>query len=141
MLKRALKLRRSLGFIVLGKELRDLEIDETGWEMIGICPKFLKPFGTATQKIESATFPTISVVIPLFNYLITHIVAWEKGFNIHLTETIDAAKVAQAKLLKYYHKTNEAYVVALILDPRLKIDCFQDNHWGEYLKMGEISPS
>ena len=101
MLERALKLRRSLDFITLGRELRDFEIDETRWEMIDICLKFLKPFATATKKIESATFPTLCVVIQLFNYLITHIVAWERGFNIHPTETIDAAKVAKAKLLKY----------------------------------------
>ena len=141
MIERALKLRRSLDFIALGKDLRDFEIDETGWEMIGICLKVLEPFAMATKKIDSATLPTLSVVIPLLNYLITQIVDWESANYIHPTETIDAAKVAKAKLLNYYHKTNEAYVVVFILDPCLKVDYFQDNNWEEDLIMEEISPS
>jgi len=142
MIKRALRLRQSLDFIAANeKDLSELQINESEWNIIAICLEFLEPFAVTTKEMESAAYPTLTVVIPLFNALITHIEDWGSGNHIHPKETIDAAKAAQAKLLKYYHKTTDAYVMALMLDPRLKMDYFQDNNWDEDVIVGEITSS
>jgi hypothetical protein len=44
-----------------------------------------------------------------------------------------AAKCCREKLLKYYNKTNNAYLIAVILDPRLKMQYFKDEEWDDEL--------
>ena len=36
-------------------------------------------------------------------------------------------------LLEYYNKTGNSYLISIILDPRLKLQYFQDHEWGETL--------
>jgi hypothetical protein len=36
-------------------------------------------------------------------------------------------------LLQYYNKTNKTYLVATVLDPRLKLQYYKDNNWEEDL--------
>ncbi len=44
-----------------------------------------------------------------------------------------AAEKCKIKLLKYYNKTNSAYLIATILDPRLKLQYYEDHKWGKEL--------
>ncbi len=44
-----------------------------------------------------------------------------------------AAKICRKKLLRYYNKTNDTYLIATILDPKLKMDYYRDHEWGEEL--------
>ena len=135
MIERAFRIRRSLDYIAaIDRELRGFEINESEWEMIAICLEFLEPFAVTTREMESATYPTLSVVIPLFNALISHIEDWESGNNMHPEEIVNAGKAAKRKLLKYYDKTTDAYFMAVVLDPRLKMNYFEDNNWEEDIK-------
>lgn len=45
----------------------------------------------------------------------------------------EAAKKCRKKLLEYYNKTNKIYLLAVILDPRFKIQYYEDNGWEEYI--------
>ena len=47
--------------------------------------------------------------------------------------TINREKKCKRKLLEYYNKTNDSYLVSVILDPRLKLTYFQDNNWEDEL--------
>jgi len=45
----------------------------------------------------------------------------------------NAAKKCRKKLLEYYNKTNDSYLIATILDPRLKLEYYRDYKWEEEL--------
>lgn len=47
---------------------------------------------------------------------------------------IVAIRNGRDKLLKHYHKCNWRYCVALILDPRFKIEGFDSSEWGKEMK-------
>ena len=104
------------------------------------------------------TYPTISTTIPLYNHLIDHIEDIieddESDDNISEGEPIaantesesdttkeekwsllikEASKKCKEKLLEYYNKTNDSYLISIILDPRLKLQYYQDHKWDEQL--------
>jgi len=45
----------------------------------------------------------------------------------------EASNKCRTKLLEYYNKTGDSYLISIILDPRLKLQYFQDHEWGETL--------
>ncbi len=92
------------------------------------------------------TYSTLSITIPYYNFLIDHIedIIDNKKKNNENNESDDnnenennnennelkqAAKVCKNKLLEYYNKTNNTYLIATILDPRLKLEYYQNNNW------------
>ncbi|CAG8455508.1 6580_t:CDS:2, partial [Diversispora eburnea] len=68
--------------------------------------------------MSSSTHSILSTTIPLYNTLIDH------AKEIINTENIISIKVAaekcKEKLLEYYNRTNETYLIATILNPRFK---------------------
>ncbi|CAG8663252.1 2718_t:CDS:2, partial [Diversispora eburnea] len=42
-----------------------------------------------------------------------------------------AAEKCKEKLLKYYNRTNETYLIAIILDPRFKTLYYEENEWSQ----------
>jgi hypothetical protein len=105
--------------------------------------------------MSGSTYSTLSMTIPLFNFLVDHVedtIGDEDQGNYESNEESDndddgdncdeekikksikkAAKCCKEKLLKYYNKTNNAYLFAVILDPRLKMQYFNDEEWGDEL--------
>jgi hypothetical protein len=104
------------------------------------------------------TFLTLSTTIPLYNILIDHVetVIGDENEEINeddINENVDeyeedsgnenanewsqvikdAAKICKIKLLEYYNKTNDSYLISTILDPRLKLQYYKDNEWGDEL--------
>jgi hypothetical protein len=41
--------------------------------------------------------------------------------------------MCKLKLLEYYNKTNDSYLISIILDPRFKLEYYKDNEWGDQL--------
>jgi hypothetical protein len=78
------------------------------------------------------TYSTISTVIPLYNCLIDHIEDTIDNINI-IDSIIIAANKCKDKLLTYYNKTNDTYLFATILDPRLKLQYYKNNNWDNLL--------
>ena len=92
------------------------------------------------------TYFTLFIIISYYNFLINHIkdIIDNKKKNNENNESDDnnenennnennelkqAAKVCKNKLLEYYNKTNNTYWIATILDPRLKLEYYQNNNW------------
>lgn len=106
--------------------------------------------------MSSSSYPTLTITVPLYNLLIDHIEdhigsetsdkeldnddiseeesqendnerdEWEKLIK-------EASIKCRTKLLQYYNKTNDSYLIAIILDPRLKIQYFEDHKWEQEL--------
>jgi uncharacterized protein DUF4413 len=82
--------------------------------------------------MSSSIYPTLSTTIPLYNTLIDH--AEDMNDLENNDSTIkEAAKKCSTKLLEYYNKTNKAYLVATILDPRFKMQYYEENKWDEII--------
>lgn len=75
--------------------------------------------------ISSSSYPTLSTVIPLYNFLLDH----TENFMINNDESSfihKAATKCYEKLLEYYNKTNDICIVVTILDPRLKMEYYEN---------------
>jgi hypothetical protein len=113
--------------------------------------------------MSSSSYPTLSITIPLYNILIDHVedilkvsndenekdVGNEDDDKIEEAEETeetesekdekwnqlirDASNKCRTKLLEYYNKTGNSYLISIILDSRLKMQYFQDHEWGETL--------
>jgi len=112
---------------------------------------FLEPFKEVTTVMSGSTYPTLSMTIPLFNYLVDHIedtIGDEGDENDNEEEEEDdenneeeqinklikkAAKYCKSKLLKYYNKTNDSYLISIILDSCFKMQYFKDEDWDDKL--------
>ena len=44
-----------------------------------------------------------------------------------------SSKKSRTKLLEYYNKTNNTYLISTILDPRLKFQYYKDQKWEDSL--------
>jgi len=82
--------------------------------------------------MSNSTYPTLAVTIPLYNTLIDY-VENTISFNKIDSIIIAVAEACKKKLLEYYNRTNESYLIATILDPRLKIQYYKDNNWKDEL--------
>ena len=99
--------------------------------------------------MSGSFYPTLSMTISLYNILIDHVEdvineddnSYDKDdYDINNNEeeewnsTIkEAAKKWKGKLLEYYNKTNNTYLISTILDPRLKLKYYKDNNWEDTL--------
>jgi Domain of unknown function (DUF4413) len=105
--------------------------------------------------MSGSSYVTLSTTVPLYNILIDHIedildkseneivedeedieiesdVNTEKEKNEKWSKLIqEASNKCKTKLLEYYNKTNDPYLISIILDPRLKLQYFQDHEWDE----------
>ncbi|CAB5364726.1 unnamed protein product [Rhizophagus irregularis] len=150
MISRALLIKPALDITAISdRDLKSYTLTEEQWNGLRKIVDFLEPFKEVTAVILGSTYSTLSMMIPLFNFLIDHvedIIGDENeevneenddendDENIRIEKSIKkAAKYCKDKLLKYYVKTNNAYSIAVILDPRLKIQYFKDEEWGDDL--------
>lgn len=110
--------------------------------------------------MSSSSYPTLSMTIPLYNILIDHVEDILKEPNNEIEKDDDneddkideeaeetesekdekwnqlirnASNKCRTKLLEYYNKTGDSNLISIILDPRLKMQYFQDHEWGETL--------
>lgn len=79
--------------------------------------------------MSSSSYPTLSMVIPLYNALIDHTENYTCNNEDSFIKTV--ATKCRAKLLEYYNKTNDACIIVTILDPRLKMDYYNDETWND----------
>lgn len=90
---------------------------------------FLQPFKEITTIMSSSTYPTLSTTIPLYNSLMDHTEDIINSENIISIK--EAAEKCKEKLLEYYNKTNETYLIATVLDPRFKMLYYEENGWSQ----------
>lgn len=89
---------------------------------------FLKPFAESTKFIEAARYPTITMVVPLFNKLLDFTEDWKNNKDKSDLSREGAAR-AFDKLAKYYEKVAALLMAATFMDPRCKLKYFEVNGW------------
>ena len=110
---------------MIDKELKKHIITDDEWNDLAIIESFLKNFKEITVMISSSSYPTLSTVIPLYNFLLDH----TENFIINNDRSsfiYKAATKCHDKLLEYYNKTNDICIVVTILDPRLKMEYYEN---------------
>ena len=103
--------------------------------------------------MSGSHYPTLSLTVPLYNILIDHV---EDIIGVENEEDqIDdennskeeeeeeeekwsqviknAAKKSKVKLLEYYNKTGNIYLIVTILDPHLKLQYYKNQKWDNEL--------
>ncbi len=124
MLERAIKLKLVLTFMaVQDNKFRNRKINETTWEVLELLKEFLKPFYGATVLIFGSNYPTINIVIPIYQQLFSHL----NSFNTENLNIKSCMEKIKSKLCEYeVHLKNDFAIFASILDPRLKYEFFEE---------------
>jgi hypothetical protein len=133
------------------KDLKKYVFEEEKWVEFEQIKNFLEIFKEVTVIMSGSFYPTLSMTVPLYNIIIDHV---EDVIGDENTQEIndendneeeeegeeewnqvikDAAKKSKAKLLEYYNKTGDSYLISTILDPRLKLQYYKDHNWEESL--------
>jgi hypothetical protein len=134
MLEHAIKFKEPLEDMVNFINREDLSasaiqylwISNAEWVMLTEILNFLQPFKEATIRVSGRNYPTISEVIPWYNFLLDHaettmdITSEILRPKLHL-----AATAAFNKLEKYYSETSDFYTIATVLDPKLKLEPYK----------------
>ncbi|CAG8766361.1 1705_t:CDS:2, partial [Racocetra fulgida] len=82
-------------------------------------------FEQATNDISGCKYSTIRLVVPFYSSLLDDLDNYIKNCSNIIIK--DAAKKAQAKLEKYYSD-------AKVLDPRLKLEYYEENEFDDYIE-------
>ncbi|CAB4377007.1 unnamed protein product [Rhizophagus irregularis] len=150
MINRALYLKEALNSLALSeKDLKNFVIMDDEWTELEKVKLFLEKFKEITVLMSGSSYPTLSMLIPLYNALIDHMEDYmfeDEDVNENEDEnegddengSVDeesiikkAATNGREKLLQYYNKTNDACVIVTILDPRLKMEYYNDETWND----------
>ncbi len=104
--------------------------------------------------MSRSSYPTLSMTVPLYNILIDHVedVIGDENEENQIDDENNseeeeeeeeeeewsqviknAAKKSKVKLLEYYNKTGNIYLIATILDSRLKLQYYKDQKWDNEL--------
>jgi hypothetical protein len=140
MLERAMKLKDSLitfftqydSNLKNGGDLR-LSLDAGAWKRFHTLYEFLQPFQEATVATCGDKYPTLSLVLPLYNAILDHVERWMKKTALEdtIVDKLHHACVASySKMKNYYDLTSDVYTIATVLDPRFKLDYYK-NQSGE----------
>lgn len=128
MIERALKLREVFDDICsLERDLWGFELTDNEWQDIQNIEKFLKPFSEIRGILEASCYPTLNLIVPLFNLMLRHIKETEESLDLS-DHIIKAAEKARVKLLFYSKKKNPKYLIPVALDPRLKAEFFKQGY-------------
>lgn len=103
----------------------------------------LEPLRDATEILSGQNYPTLSIVVPVYNILLEHLEtkcdnAPSASVYVESDYLQDAAKAAFAKLNKYYDISSELCTIATVLDPRLKLEFYKDGSGNGGENPGEI---
>ena len=70
-LKRAIRLRRPIDEMAANVDLRANELNDHDWSVLNDICHILKEFADITTIVEGSLYPTLSLVIPMYNRLMT----------------------------------------------------------------------
>ncbi|GES73161.1 zinc finger BED domain-containing protein RICESLEEPER 2-like [Rhizophagus clarus] len=120
------------------------ELHDNEWSELEKVELFFEKFKEITVLMSSSLYPTLSMLIFLYNALIDHMEDYisegeEENTREDENESEDeigndneestikkAAMNCRVKLLHYYNKTNDAYIIVTILDLKLKMKYYND---------------
>lgn len=130
MLQRLVTVKDAVSSVVASvKSVSGLSANE--WEIAEEYVKVFKPFKVLTAVMSSASYPTISMVIPELNKL-KHTLQTNESFEATCLPTLKEDLVASIDRRWPRYETNSMYAIATMIDPRYK-DCgFTDNSAAAY---------
>lgn len=130
-LRRAVKLRPAIDEIAKEADLQRNEMYKEDWENLDQVLEFLEEFATITKYIEGSGFPTLSLVVPMYNRLLVILEDVSKGRHESITHSliVKGAAAGLQKLASYYDKSSPVVMAATFMDPRLKMQYFIENGW------------
>ncbi len=121
MIKRAFILKQGLNCLTHKEGFESKNIDSNLWDKYKELKRFLQPFYESTVLISGSSYPTLIIVLPIFDKLLSHLKEYESKEIIK-----KCALNIEEKLLKYKTELNNDIVIfASILDPRLKLEFFE----------------
>ena len=127
-LKRGLKLRPAIDDIAEDQDLRKNKIQPDEWDILQEVFLFLEEFALVTAYIEGSEYPTLSLVLPMYNQLLNLLedVSRDEKKN-HLI--VQGAAAGLLQLSSYYDKSSPMILAATFMDPRCKMKYFVDHGW------------
>jgi hypothetical protein len=130
MIERALELRKPLDSMAeLNKDLCPYKLTANEWELLKSCRKFFKVFKTASDCLCAASYPTLAIAVPAYNFLIDKLEDYRDAPSSP-GALKPAANAAIDKLKEYYQGAGtEVYAVATIMDPHFKLNYYHENEW------------
>jgi len=125
MLERALKLKSVFKALFdQNINFNDFRISEKDWDLFQKLNNFLKIFYEATNILSGNLYSTICVNIPIYEMIIKHL---ENNKIDKSTIISECANKMLLKLKKYENEiNNDLSKTCLLLDPRLKLDYFEN---------------
>ena len=118
--------------MISSQELKNYIFTDDNWAIFEQTKNFLELFQETTTMVSALTYPTLSITVSLYNVLIDHLEDINNRNDIDLNIQ-EAAKICWEKI-EYYNKTNKTYMLAVILDPRFKMQYYEDNGWEDLIK-------
>lgn len=149
MLCRALRLQKPLQIMfteLQRSKKRDDDsycLEASDWDNFLQMAEFLKKFKEACEVSCGDKYPSVSVVVPLYNTLLDHVSTYIKAnspddLNEFSSAMFQAASSCHEVLVNYYDVTSDACTVATVLDPRLKLEYYQTDEEGNQESVGNI---
>ncbi|KAF8269644.1 hypothetical protein EI94DRAFT_1798926 [Lactarius quietus] len=111
------------------KNYANYRLTSTEWHNLDLLCQVLKHPAKAQQKFSSKCVPTVYLVFPTIEFLLTSLEAVEKDASFTLIHY--AIKAGIKNLTKWYHRldTCHIYSMANVLDPSIKL-CYIKKNWG-----------
>jgi hypothetical protein len=129
MIERALKLKRVLKSLSCEEKnnvFTKYKISENEWQNLSAIYEFLKPFFELTLMVSQQSYPSLCVVIPLFDTLFKHFQSYKKKSKNSILK--NCSNLMEIKLKLYENKLkNELSFYSVILDPGQNIHYFKDS--------------
>jgi hypothetical protein len=147
MIKRACELKDPLSKMATTSRSGLPELSDGEWELLEVVGHVLCTFEEASRPLYGATYPTLNEMVPTYNLLFDDLEGFlgmrnnehdgrEKSATINRCDPVnmrilrDAIDKAHEKLREYYTDAWAGmYAIAVILDPRLKMDYYRANNW------------
>jgi len=139
MVKRALDLKKELiDFLEENDDVGKIKEDE--WKSFRYIAKYLEVFFEYTNSASGDKYPTLSDTFPKYNHLMNYLEELQEKVEHKFSHSIvsEAADLALKKIQFYYNKTNNAYYIATILDPRFKLGYFEDEKDKDSVKSADV---
>ncbi|CAB4431869.1 unnamed protein product [Rhizophagus irregularis] len=116
------------------RDLKHYLFSDNEWKLIEEIHSLMQYFKICSDYITGQLYPTLAFTIPAYNYLLDKIEDIIDNNNIRI-EIKNAATAAKNKIEEYYPTTGgHIYIIATAMDPRLKLQYYDDNDWeAEYI--------
>lgn len=117
-----------------------LKLSDNEWVLVSKICSYLRSFKTLSLVLEGEKYCTLPTVVIGVNLLLDKLETWAHELDNKIDrdtndeQIILCIQAARDKIVKHYNKTNWMYCVALILDPRHKVETFSSSSWGKLLQ-------